>query len=48
MANHKILHPADDINRLFVSRKDREGPANFEDDVNALIRTREDSIKKNK
>ena len=38
MIMHKVLHPRDDINRLYVSRKEGErGLASIEDSVDASI-----------
>ena len=35
---HKVLHPRDDVDRLYVSRKEgRRGLANIEDSVDASI-----------
>ena len=46
---HKALHPKDDTNRLYVSRKQGgRGHASIEDSVDALIRRLEDYIKKAK
>ena len=47
MTMHKALHPRDDINRLYVSRK--EGGRGFdfiEDSVDASIKRLEDYIEK--
>ena len=45
----KALHARDDIDRLYVSRKDRErGLANIEVSVDTSIRGLEDYIKKSK
>ena len=44
---HKALHPRDDVNRLYVSRKEgRRGLASIEDSVNASIQRLEDYIEK--
>ena len=46
---HKALHPRDDIDKLYVSRKEEErGFASIENRVDASIRGREDYMKKNK
>ena len=42
---HKALHPSDDVDRLYVSRKERgRGLASVEDSVNASIQRLEDYI----
>ena len=47
MAMHKALHPRDDIDRLYVSRKEgRRGLASIEDRVDASIQWLEDYIQK--
>ena len=47
MTMHKALHPRDDIDRLYVSRKEgRRGLASIEDNVDASIRRLEDYIEK--
>ena len=47
MTMHKALHPRDDINRLYVSRKEgRRGLASTEDSVDASIQGIEDYIEK--
>ena len=49
MTMHKALHPRDDSDRLYVTRK--EGGrrlASMEDSVDELIRGLEDNIKKSK
>ena len=47
MTMHKALHPRDDVDRLYVSRKERErGLANIEDTVDASIQRLEDYIEK--
>ena len=47
MTMHKALHPRDDINRLYVSRKERgRGLASLEDSVDASIQRLEDYIVK--
>ena len=44
---HKALHPKDDIDRLYVSRKEGgRGLASIEDSVDAPIQRRENYIKK--
>ena len=49
MMMHKALHPRDDIDRLYVSRKERErGPTSIEDSVDASIQRLEHYIKKSK
>ena len=38
MTMHKVLHPRDDVARLYVSRKERgRGFANIKDSVDASI-----------
>ena len=47
MTMHKALHPRDDINRLYVFRKEgRRGLASIEDSVDASIQRLEDYIEK--
>ena len=47
MTMHKALHPRDDADRLYVSRKERgRGLASIEDSVDALIQRLEDYIEK--
>ena len=47
MTMHKALHPRDDVDRLYVSRKDAgRGFANIEDSVDASIQRLEDCIQK--
>ena len=47
MTMHKALHPRDDGDRLYVSRKEWErGLASIEDSVDASIRRLEDYIEK--
>ena len=47
MVMHKALHPRDDVDRLYVSRKEEErGLASIEDSVNALIQWLEEYIEK--
>ena len=44
---HKALHPRDDVDRLYVSRKDGgRGLASIEDSVDASIQRFEDYIEK--
>ena len=44
---HKALHPRDDVDSLYVSRKDgRRGLASIEDSVDASIQRLEDYIQK--
>ena len=44
---HKALHPRDDVNRLYVSRKERgRGLASIEDTVDESIQRLEDYIEK--
>ena len=44
----KALHPRDDINWLYVSRKVGRGLTSIEDCMDALIQGLQDNIKKNK
>ena len=47
MTMHKALHPRDDVDRLYVSRKDGgRGLASIEDSVDASIQRLEDYIEK--
>ena len=47
MTMHKALHPRDDVNRLYVSRKEgRRGLASIEDSIDASIQWLEDYIEK--
>ena len=47
MTMHKVLHPRDDVDRLYVSRKEGgRGLASIEDSVNATIQRLEDYIEK--
>ena len=47
MTMHKALHPRDDIDRLYVSRKEEgRGLASIEDSVDASIQRLEDYIEK--
>ena len=46
---HKALHPRDDVDRLYVSRKEGgRGLASIEDTVDASIQRLEDYIEKHK
>ena len=48
MTMHKALHPKDDVDRLYVSRKEGgRGLASIEDTVDASMQRLEDYIKKN-
>ena len=47
MTMHKALHPRDDVERLYVSRKEGgRGQASIEHSVNASIQRLEDYIEK--
>ena len=47
MTIHKVLHPRDDVDRLYVSRKEGgRGFASIEDSVHASIQRLEDYIGK--
>ena len=46
MTMHKTLHPRDDVDRLYVSRKEEGRIANIEDSVDASIQRLEDYIEK--
>ena len=47
MAMHKALHPRDDVDRLYVSRKEGgRGLASIEDSVDASIQLLKDYIQK--
>ena len=47
MTMHKALHPRDDVDRLYVSRKEGgRGLASIEDSVHASIQRPEDYIEK--
>ena len=47
MTMHKALHPRDDVDRLYVSRKEGgRGIAGIEDSVDVLIQRLEDYIEK--
>ena len=46
---HKALHPRDDVDRLYVSRKEEgRGLASIEDSVNASIQRLKDNIESKK
>ena len=48
MTVHKALHPRDDVERLFVSRKGKgRGLASIENNVDTSIQRLEDYIEKN-
>ena len=46
MTMHKALHPGDDVDRLYVSRKGGRGFASIEDSVDASMQRLEDYIEK--
>ena len=47
MTMHKVLHPRDDVDRLYISRKEGgRGLASTEDSVEASIQRLEDYIEK--
>ena len=47
MTMHKALHPRDDVDRLYVSRKEGgRGPASIEDSVDTSIQRLENYIEK--
>ena len=47
MTIHKALHPRDDVNRLYVSRKEGgRGLASIEDSVDASVQRLEDYLEK--
>ena len=47
MTMHKALHPRDDVDRLFISRKEGgRGLASIEDSVDASIQRLKDYIQK--
>ena len=46
MTMHKALHPRYEVERLYVSRKQRRGLASIEDSVDASIQRPEDYIEK--
>ena len=49
MTMHKVLHPRDDVGRLYVSRKEGvRGLSSIEDSVDASIQRFEDYIGKHK
>ena len=49
MTMHKALHPRDDIDTLYVSRKERgNGLTSTENNVNASIRRFDDHTKKSR
>ena len=49
MTRHKALHPKDDVDRLYVSRKEGgRGLASIDDSVDASIQRFEDYIGKHK
>ena len=49
MMVQKALHPRDDINSLYVSRKERRrGLASIDDNINISMRRNEDYVKKDK
>ena len=49
MTMHKALHPRDDVDRLYVLRKEGgRGLASIEDSMDASIRRLEDYIEKHK
>ena len=48
MTMHKVLHPRDDIDRLYVSRKGERGLTCIEDSMNASIWGFKDYFKKSK
>ena len=49
MTTQEALHPRDDVNRLYVSRKEGgRGLASIEDSVDASIQRLEDYIEKHK
>ena len=46
MMMHQVLHPRDDVDRLYVSRKEGgSGLVSIENSVNVLIQQLEDYIK---
>ena len=45
MTIYKALHPRDDVDRLYVSRKEGRGLASIEDSINALVQLK-DNIEK--
>ena len=49
MTMHKTLHPRDDVNRLYISRKDGgRGLAIIEDSVHASVQRLKDYVGKHK
>ena len=47
MTTHKVLHPRDDVDRLYVSRKEGgRGHASIEDSIDTSIQKLEDYIEK--
>ena len=49
MTMHKALHPRDEVDRLYVSRKEgRRGLASIEDSFDALIQRPEDYLENTK
>ena len=49
MTIHKALHPRDDVDRLYLSRKEGgRGMASIEDNVGASIQRFEDYVEKHK
>ena len=44
MTMHKALHPRDDVDRLYVSRKGGRGLVSIEDSIDASIQRLEDYI----
>ena len=46
MTKHLALHPRDDIDRLYVSRKGGRRPTSIEDSVDASIQRLEDNVEK--
>ena len=47
MSMHKALHPTDDVDRLYISRKEGgRGLANIEDSIDASIQRLEEYIEK--
>ena len=47
MTMHKVLHPRDDVDRLYISRKEGgRGLASIEDSVDESIQRLEDCIEK--
>ena len=48
MTMHKVFHPREDIDRVYVLRKKGRGLTSIEDSVNTLDQTLEDNIKRTK